>query len=418
MAPSRHVGNRGPTAGGIDSGSGVGQLAVMLGAELRSAVEPSELAELAPVLAWAFNDTAAHSLAWLERLPLEQVRLLRRGARVIGGLVALPMGQWFGHASVPLLGLAGVAIEASERGTGLALQMLKTVLRDARARGQALSTLYPSNLGLYRKAGYELAGTHCRVELRLDACPRAGRELGLRDVRDDDLPAIERLYTAVARDRPGYLDRGAYLWHRVREYGGAPTRGVVVETHGELEGYLFAGKAAETGRTLLRLTDFVSSTPRATLRLLDFLGSHRATVERARWWGGPADLRLLALPDKAHRVRVDSYWMTRVVDVGRALEQRGYPELEAELELGVLDEFLPENSGTYRLCVSGGRARVERVERAARVRLDVRGLAALYTGFLTPHELARAGALEAEAPALSTLARFFSGTSPAASDYF
>jgi predicted acetyltransferase len=272
---------------------------------------------------------------------------------------------------------------------------------------------------LYRKAGYEVAGSYCRVELRLKECQRFASELELDDACADDQPKLERLYAEVARERPGYLDRGPYAWSRVREYGGAPARAVVVRSGERVEGYAFVGQSSvDREHDCLRLTDFVAVTPAATRRLLDFLACHRSTVDMARWFGGIADQRLSLLPEKAYKVHVDGYWMSRIVDVPRALEQRGYPELEREVALRIDDPLLPENTGTFRLGVSRGRGSVARVTTGAGARLDVRALAALYTGFLTPLELVRAGMLEADASSLATLSLLFGGASPALSDYF
>jgi predicted acetyltransferase len=382
---------------------------------------PEELSEFAPIVSWAFHDTVDGAAQWLRRCPLEDLRLGRVDGRLVGGLAMIPMGQWFGGRSVPLLGLAGVAVDASARGSGVAFSMVGQALREARARGLALSALFPSTQALYRKLGYEVAGTYCRVDLRLGECPRFRSELELEDAQPSDQAQIERLYATVARDRPGYLDRGHYIWGRVREYGGTPARGVVVRSAAGLEGYAFMGHgpASNEQQHSLRITDFVSVSAGATRRLLDFLACHRSVAQSARWFGGAADQRLLLLPDKIYKVTVDAYWMSRIIDVGRALELRGYPEaLECELELTVEDELLPENTGNYRLSVSGGRGSVVRVARAVGAWLDVRALSALYTGFLPPRELARAGVLQADERSLSALALIFSGAAPAVSDYF
>jgi predicted acetyltransferase len=382
---------------------------------------PEELSEFAPIVSWAFHDTLDGASQWLRRSRIEDLRFARTGGRLVGGLAMIPMGQWFGGRSVPLLGLAGVAVAASARGTGVAFSMVSRTLREARERGLALSALFPSTQALYRKLGYEVAGAYCRVELRLGECPRFRSELELEDAEPGDQAEIERLYATVARERPGYLDRGQYIWGRVREYGGAPARGVVVRSAAGIEGYAFLGhgQPSKEHQHSLRLTDFVSASAGATRRLLDFLACHRSVTQVASWFGGAADQRLLLLPDKIYKVAVEGYWMSRIIDVGRALELRGYPDaLECELELTVEDELLTENTGGYRLSVSAGRGSVTRVARAAGARLDVRALSALYTGFLPPRELARAGVLEADERALSVLTSIFGGAAPALSDFF
>ena len=378
-----------------------------------------ELDELASIVSWAFHDTQEGAQKWLRSSPLADIRLAHTGGRLVGGVATIPMGQWFGERSVPCLGLAGVAVKASARGSGVGLAMVSAVLREARDRGLALSALYPSTQALYRQAGYEVAGMYCRHELQLGECPRFRSELELADAEAADQPAIENLYATLSRERPGYLDRGRYIWGRVREYAGTPTRGVVARSSAGIEGYVFMGQTASgPEQYALRVTDFAAATPRATLRLFDYLAGHRSTAQSARWFGGPADQRQLLLPDKIYKTQLEVYWMLRVIDVVRALELRGYPEVEREVVLAVDDPVLPENSGTYRLRVAAGQGTVERVQTAPAARLDVRALAALYTGFLPPRELVRAGALTVEPGALSTLAVLFGGAMPALADYF
>jgi predicted acetyltransferase len=117
-------------------------------------------------------------------------------------------------------------------------------------------------------------------------------------------------------------------------------------------------------------------------------------------------------------VDVDSYWMLRILDVTAALSARGYPDVERELVLDVQDSLFRESQGCFRLAVAGGRAEVTRSERSAGVRIGVRALASLYTGFASVSELSRAGLVDGDARSLSTLGLFFTNTAPALCDFF
>ena len=393
----------------------------MAAVEISGAQEPSDLEGLARMVAWAFNDTPEGSLGWLKQTP-EHVRLARVGGRLVGGLMRIPMGHWFGGQRVSALGLAGVAVGAAARGGGVALGMLREVFGEARREGIAVSSLYPSTVALYRKAGYELAGHYCSTKLTLAECPRFRSELTLDELTAEDEPAVEALYARTASERSGYLDRAPYNWARVRTARGTPMVGVGVRGASGLEGYAYLRHSPSSGfPNDLALSDFVAATPAACLKLFDFLACHRSTSEHALWHGGAVDGRLFPLPDKIYKVTVESTWMLRILDVERALEQRGYPDVERELSLEVSDDVLAENRATYRLRVAGGHALVERAGGAGNVRLDVRALAALYTGFVSPAELARVGLLTGSPRALQTLALLFggsAGSAPAMADYF
>jgi len=387
--------------------------------ETRRAANPEDLETLAPIVGWAFGGGTSRALDWLRSAGVAHVRVARVKGRMIGGLVEIPMGQWFGGQSVPMLGLAGVAIAPEARGKGLALGMVLETLRAARQQGVAISALYPSTFALYRKAGYELAGSYCRFTLQLRQLPRVARPVAVEALGDQAQPAVESAYREVARQHNGYLDRGAYVWNRVRRPDMEHARSFGVLSAEGVAGYVFLKVTAPRRLPLeLNLSDFVVRTPQALASLLAFLSDHLTTVERATWTGGPSDARLLGVGERVIQSSVEDYWMLRLLDVRAALLARGYPALTASVELHVQDEFLPENTGRYLLALQGGAARVETRGSAPVVRLSVGALAALYSGFATPWQLAVAGRLDADDAARAVLADIFAGPAPGLADFF
>lgn len=379
----------------------------------------ADLEELAHTVSWAFGGGYKRALTWLSESGFEHVRLARRDGRVIAGLVEVPMGQWFGGQSVPTLGLAGVSVAPEARGHGVALGLVRAALVAARERGLVLSTLYPSTYGLYRKAGYELAGCHCRSTLELRALGRSRRSASIEPLEDGAEPEVEALYREVARRRNGYLDRGPYVWNRVRRPEREPARGFAAMRRGEIEGYVFLRPAlAATMPMELVLSDFVARTPEAVHTLYAFLSDHVSTAARATYTGGPVDARLMALPERVSKTTIEEYWMLRIVDVRAALLGRGYPAIDASIAFEVEDDLLPDNSGTYSLRVEGGIPHVDNERGVPVVRLGVGALAALYSGFASPWELHHTGSLDADARALALLTLLFCGTPPSLPDFF
>jgi len=386
--------------------------------ETRRAADDQEINELGAIVGWAFGSPVPKAIEWLKKGGVENARVLRSEGRVLAGLLEIPMGQWFLGRSVPMLGIAGVAVSPDARGRGVALGMMQSTLRQARERGLALSALYPATETLYRAVGYELAGAYCRYSMRASDCPREKSELRVSLVTPEQQPELGELYTEVARLRSGYLDRGPFAWKRVRQPHDEVALGVVVQGPARIEGYAYMSQRSSTSADYdLLLSDLVARTPQALSRLLTFLADHRTTAGNIVWHAGPADASLLTFKEAVFEVGIEKYWMLRVVDVKLALELRGYPAIDSELTLRIDDDLLPENSGTYRLGLQGGSASVDRVNGAA-VKLGPRALAALYSGFLSAEELARAGMLSADPSTLAKLSLVFGGPAPAMSDYF
>lgn len=377
-----------------------------------------ELLTLAAYESWAFGPTVTDARLWLERGGLREVRVARQDGRLLGGLLRIPMGQWFGGASLSMLGLAGVTVAPEARGQKVALSLVTEVLRSARTAGMALSALYPSTISLYRAAGYELGGSRFRFTGECKNLPSRRGQLDIRPISEADAPVVERLYADFARHRNGYLDRGRYVWERVRTPRGVPNAGYLAIGASGPEGYVYLAQAGAELKRELVVHDLVALNPDAAERLLALVADHRSTVSTFTFHGTHADALLLSLPERAFRAEIADPFMLRIVHVERALAGRGYPEgMAASLELAVHDELLPENSGRYRLEVRDGRAEVV-PGGAGSVELSVRGLAALFSGFLSPFELARTRELSADAPSLARLAALFAGPPSAMSDFF
>jgi len=378
----------------------------------------AELLALGRIEAWAFGVTEADARVWLDRSGVENVRVARRGAEVLGGLIEVPMGQWFGGRSVPMLGYAGVAVAPAARGEGVALTLMVDALRAARSRGFVLSTLYPAAVALYRAAGYEYAGHRYRYRADLKQLPTARGDLRVAPLEPNASGAVEALYRAVALEQPGYLDRGAYVWRRVRSNReGEPHPAFGVWGASGLEGYAYLSQRGPDDQRELVVNDFAATTLAAATRLLALFADHRSTLKSLVFAGGAPSPLILAPTEPLFHVDHLDTWMSRVLEPAGALAARGYPEVETGVDLELTDHVLPENSGRYRLEVSGGRAEVTRGGSGA-VTLDERALVGLYTGFFSPATLARHANLRGDAASLARLAALFAGAPPSLCDYF
>jgi predicted acetyltransferase len=376
-------------------------------------------AALASIYRVAFAiETDEQVARWLSFADRKNVRVFRRGASVVGGFIEIPMGIFAGGRSVPTVGLAGVAVAAEARGTGVAKAMLSTWLRDLHEKKIATSVLYASTRALYRSVGYEPAGTHTRGTVHVDAL----RSLGSRDgtfepLTAADHEAIAAVYREHARAHTGRMDRGPYLWGRVFSFRGAPNHG-----------WLLRGPNGPVAWVTLRQTDgpddfkkvlvedHFAVDDQALRRLIGFLSTFGA-MARELTIAGPCALWDL-MPEHRADLRVVEPWLLRVIHVPSALTERGYPEgFEGTLRFAVDDALFSENEGPWELRVRGGRAEITRVP-SAELSLSVRGLASLFTGYATPSRLRLLGELRGPTAHDARLASAFAGNAPELGDFF
>jgi predicted acetyltransferase len=307
--------------------------------------------------------------------------------------------------------IAAVTTAPHHRAGGHATHLMRALLREQHERGVALSALYAASRSLYRRVGYEMAGGRYEITVRPREIHLRERGLAVREALPEDLPAIGRMFgRSVARDY-GPLDWGSPGWQRGLRAWRPPSAAYVVGTGRAIDGYMSYVTARK--EKVLEVLDFFAATPRAARRLLTLLCDHRAQIDEAKWSGRPVEPMLMMLQAGTHRVRRVAGWMLRVIDVAAALEHRGYaPGAEATLHLQVRDDVIAANNGRFLLEVSGGRGRVRRGGRGA-IRLDVRGLAALHSGYVAARDLQEwTSYLDAPARQMKALATVFPAGSP------
>lgn len=376
---------------------------------------------LEAILSHAFGFPAADAAAWLDRSGHENVYAYSGDDGVAGGLVMIPMGQFFGGRSVPMMGVAGVGIAPEHRGRGDATAMMRAALGAMRARGAAISTLYPATVPLYRRAGYERAGG--RFELRiapreLVAATNVDASLSLRRVTelDDALASAQR---AFAARHPGSLDRGPHLWARIFAPRKLEPRAIVLEDARGVAGHLVVAHRQVDGHdTEVVVVDASARDGAVARRILAMLGDYRSLAGRVVMWPNVPSVFSMLLPERHYELMMPESWMVRVLDVEAALSARGYPRATSgRFELAIEDDVLSANDGAFVIEVAEGRARMQRGGSGA-VRMHVRALAPLFTGFLSASELVRLGAIVASEEDAARLDAVFAGPLPTMTEMF
>lgn len=378
-----------------------------------------DLAGLIETHARTYNHAPEDS--WLAKVDKEELRVVRRGGKVVGGLRLVPAGQWFGGRSVKQTGIGAVGIEPAERATGLGAELMRRTLEEIHAQGAPTSTLYPATQTLYRRVGYELAGTWTVFRLHSNQVEHRDRTLDIELVGPSAIPELRDVYTARARATAGQLDRSERFWSEqiFGEWRGRP-HAYVVRRDGRAEGYCVFSQAtpSDGGSYDLVMRDLVALTPAAADRLWTFFADHRSFAGDVRWVGAANDPVFFRFREPAWKVKDSWSWMTRIVDVRGALGARGYPAASsAEIHLQVRDDVLPWNDGRFVLSVADGSGTVRKGGKG-RLRIDVRGLASLFTGFASAHELRATGLVEGAERDLALADGLFGGPAPWLADFY
>ncbi|MBV6624416.1 MAG: GNAT family N-acetyltransferase [Rivularia sp. (in: Bacteria)] len=386
--------------------------------EYSTVTDSEEVQKFGKILKQCFLGDDDDEEAWAKRMGVENIRLIRQEKEIVGGLVVIPMGQWWGGESVAMTGIAGVGIAPESRGSGAALSLMQQTIKELYANDVPISVLYPATQRLYRKVGYEQGGSLCSWEISAQSIQFKEQPLSVKSVPLDSEIFYE-LYSKQGKNINGYLNRNQTIWNRIIK----PSQkevfyGYILGSLKQPEGYIIFSQRSIEGDNVLIVVDWVTLTNAATTTFWSFLSNHRSQIDKIRWRSSAIDNLTLILPEQTAKIRSNKRWMLRIINVEKALSTRGYASTpEAELHLQIKDDLIAENNGKFILSVAKGSGNIARGGKGE-LKLDIKGLASLYGGLFSPQQLQLAGKLDGTENSLAKATQIFSGASPWMMDFF
>ena len=325
------------------------------------------------------------------------------GEELLGRLAAHVYESWFHGQRIATCGIAGVAVVAEHRGRGLLQPLFAHALEAAGARGESVSTLYPTATGIYRSLGYEVVTSLDIVELATADLVGVRPLLGTRTrrARVEDVPAIREVYDAWAAAQNGPLTRTGPRFAATDEelLGEFTAVSLAIDADDRVVGYAAwqRGEGYDPATSVLEVDDMVATTSDGYRALWQLLGSHSSVIGRVQVTTSGHDLARLCLPTSAWKLFQRNPYMLRVDDPAGALTaaRLSLPGLAPTvLELAVAGDRLGRADGTYRLEVGSEPGECTRVERLTDVpTFTAQGLALAFAGAQSCANLRMAGHL-------------------------
>ncbi|MDP1662317.1 MAG: GNAT family N-acetyltransferase [Phycisphaerales bacterium] len=267
----------------------------MIDAVYNTKVDDGRVARVSSLVSTAFGGPLKDSEEWVRSQGLSDIRTVERAGdgRVDACLRRIEMGQFYGGRSVPMVGIAGVAVAPEARGGGLARWMMQKALEEMFEKGEPLSALYASTQPLYRQVGYEQAGHRMSFTVpmaEIDLRERGGKADG-HSWETVELEAIGRLhapYRAFAARFDGMLDRGTYVWKRKFDMRGQKGVAYASVSGAEIDAYaVVMQKRKDSGRMTVELSDLAFTDAAAGRRLLGMLHDYASMADELVFYGGP-----------------------------------------------------------------------------------------------------------------------------------
>ncbi len=390
---------------------------------IRRPVE-EEREQLGALLRLSFNPPSAMAARMIAEFDLDEFQCAYEGDRLVASARTYDLRQWFGGQAVPMAGIASVATSPERRGGGLATDLMRSVLRKDREAGKVMATLFPATVTVYRRVGFEYAGTHTEYKATTRDLPRDQHNTSVDELREEDLDALKQCYRRFASGHNGPAEGDDDQWWQrrvLRRFNPDQlTRAVVVRGDDGVEGYsAFAVEdiADEWGHRLA-CGHLVATTRRAATALLGYFRRYASLGPEVTWHGPPNEPLALLVPEQVVKADWTFRFMSRLLDVRGALEARGYPDVDGEATIAVADDLFPDNDGTFRITAEGGAVKVAFSDGAHGRPVPIGMLSALYTSYLSTVDLVHLGVLDAGDPAIPVLSRLFDGPASWMPDFF
>jgi predicted acetyltransferase len=309
-----------------------------------------------------------------------------------GGAFSFDLTTPGGH--VPTGGLTAIAVLPTHRRRGILTDIMSYHFEEVRAREEPLSVLRASEGIIYPRYGYGVATIDAGFQIdrrhtsfSLDLAGTGSARLIEKDEARQMLPPI---YARVGATWPGFLTRSDEEWDLMfldlehwRD-GMTANRFAIYQEGGEALGYLRyrVQNKWEQGHAASELlaAEMMAITPAAEAALWDYAFSVDL-IKTIKTQTRPTEELLsivLADPRRMRTKQIDGMW-ARLLDIPASLEGRRYAS-EGQLVFEVIDNFLPDVGGVFRLEGGPDGAECRRSTAPPEVTLDVAGLSACYLG--------------------------------------
>ncbi|MBO0811320.1 MAG: GNAT family N-acetyltransferase [Microlunatus sp.] len=353
----------------------------------------------------------------------------RSGERWVTSALSMARRMAVPGGTLDVAAVTAVTVAPAFRRRRLLTQMMRHQLTTI---SEPVALLFATESVIYGRFGYGGLTRQLRLSGKtrelgflpeVDLGPGSVDEVTLEQYRALAAP----LRAAILPDRPGHLERTEDWWASVlndpeRWRNGASARRYVLHFAGDgtPDGFAcFRTKRADDGREV-QIEELDASNPQSYAALWRWL-LDLDLVRTVTRHSAPVDdpiHELLANPRMIKTELTDAAY-ARIVDVPAALQARTY-SVDLDLVLEVVDQFLPDAGGRFRLQGGADGATVTRTDRSPDVTLTARQLAISYLGGTPATAFARAGLIEEHTPgALRTVtAGFGSDRAPFCPDFF
>ncbi|MBM7601828.1 putative acetyltransferase [Virgibacillus halotolerans] len=338
--------------------------------------------------------------------------------QIAAKLHLIPLSIYLNGRQFEMGGISSVATWPEYRRQGMVKHLLKHALNDMKEQGQTISLLHPFSVPFYRQYGWELTFMNQYYTIPMEKLKKDWKGEGFIKRIKPDVTLLDEIYIDYAKGFTGMIVRDEKWWEQ-RVLKDKCHIAVAFNKEQQPEGYMLY----EVKENIFRVKEMAHRNLNGRKLLLQFIANHDSMAKEARMTVPENDNLPLLVDDPVFAQKKEPYFMARIVDVGRFLENYLF-ELESDvllepLQLYVEDEFFPINNGTYKLEKVAGDIKVLYMkEQENGIRCSVQQLTVMLLGYKRPMDLFQVGLIRGEKQEVELLEKLIPKQQTFLSDFY
>lgn len=313
------------------------------------------------------------------------------GDELAGTLTLTNRTMYLDGQGLKVYGLGGVATGSTYRSGGVCSNLIKYSLEYMNKEGAVFSILAPFSYSFYEKLGWKWCyeyNTHCFDIERLKGIKANGK---IDKLNDANFKELNTYYHAMVQGINGAAARNKVYWNKRICPGDDRYTVLYRNSEGTVEGYMIYKIVHEQAE--LQVLEIQYSTMSAIKSFLSYIYAHSAQVTKVMILAQKHNKIQDLLANPKYEVKQESYMMTRIINVEKALEKYTFNKT-GELTIQVEDNMCEWNNGIFTIVIEEtASAKVKKQSDSkgegakVDIKIDVRELAQLMLGFRTLEDL-------------------------------
>lgn len=314
-------------------------------------------------------------------------------------------------------GVTGVGTYPEYANMGLMSDLIKEALKAMRNAGQYISYLYPYSIPYYRRKGWEIMSDRISFTVKDTQLPAHKDVSGHIERLNVDNEAVIDIYDIFSSSTHGALMRKKFEWDEYWRWENEEERTAAVyfDRDNNPLGYMFYWVEED----IFHIKEMVYLSQDAYHGIWNFIGAHHSMVDKVKGDIFVNEPLSFLLDDSLIEETIEPYYMARIVDVEKFLEEYPYDDDIQPFHFVVKDPVAEWNNGVFGLKEgTDGKIVVVREPIGHAVELDIQTLSTMMMSYKAPAYLYKIGRLKTDTMTLRLLEKIIPGEQPYFSDYF